>query len=60
MSRNSGSIATWVGITSAARSRPKRRSRPAKRSLVKAYPAIALSSSDSAVTAAAIRVLLRR
>ena len=34
--RKSGSMATWAGITSAASSRRKMRSRPAKRSFAKA------------------------
>ena len=45
-----GSIATWMGIASAAIRNEKIFSRPANRSFANAYPAIELKSSEPPVT----------
>ena len=60
MSRKSGSMATWAGMTSPAPSTRKTPSRPRKRSLAKAYPAIELTTSDTAVAVKAMSALLSR
>src|SRR5690606_8494072 len=60
ISRNSGSMATCAGTTSAARSTWNSRSRPRKRSLANAYPAAVLMASDPAVTASETTRLLAK
>ena len=58
--RNSGSIPTWPGITSAASSTRNRRSRAPKRSLANPYPAMPTMTTDISVVPNATMTLLPR
>ena len=58
--RNSGSIATCTGITSPALMARNTESRPRKRSLANAYPAIEFTISDNTVTVIEMIALFTR
>ncbi len=60
ISRNRGSTVTCGGTTRVASRRAKSRPRPRKRSLAKAYPAIELQSSETAVMDSARKRLLKK
>jgi hypothetical protein len=53
-------MATCAGMASARTRKAKMRSRPGKRSLANAYPAIELKSSEAAVPMMATSMLLKK